>query len=1207
MDTHLDEKAEHRQQYEDKLKLIASGKPSNTDSSPKIGKTVKIRVTKKKRPAAATKDSPVKVATEIPKVAAATTKDIPVKVATEIPKVGNSPKVTGRLNEKLLTVFDELSGFMVKRGEPFKARAYQKAQESIIMYPGEITHENYKQLEKLPGIGETITHKIDEFVTTGTLRILERERADPQNVFSEIYGVGPKKALDIVNKGVKTISELREKQDEYLNTIQKVGLKYYDDILQRIPRSEIDEFHQIFNQTFESTKDTDTKYEIVGSYRRNAKTSGDIDVIITSNNKDVFKRFIDSLLEKGVILEILSRGNAKSLVIAKLPGKPHARRVDFLYTSQEEYPFAVLYFTGSKIFNTVMRGRALSMGYSLNEHGMYKMDGKKKDDKVSHEFRDERSIFDFLKMKYKDPEDRIDGRSVVPEAGEVKSMVPPTAVKEPENIQMTIEEPSKNAKTRKNRVSSEEKAANKENARIEKERVKQLEKERKEAEKIAQKESKVAMKELVKTVKADAKAAAKTQKRQEKEASKAQTKKKRTASPKINIEQNKIEASGDTNAMPTVKANETSACPICRIPPVDADSDDPILHAIQHFKEGGIGVLDKLTEETLNEMLTKTNLVYRNLGPNELPLITDNQYDILESYIKRKYPKNTVVGKIGAPVEKNKVALPHKMRSMNKIKPDTNALASWKSKYKNGYVLSCKLDGVSGLYSTENNESKLYTRGDGDVGQDVSHFIPYLNLPTDTDIVVRGEFVMPKATFSSKYADKFANGRNLVAGTINRLRINDTVNDIHFVAYEVIRPSLKPSEQMKFLKDRGFNTVRNETHTDITNEQLSSLLIDWRVNYDYEIDGVIVTDDHIYPRSSGNPEYSFAFKMALTEQMAETMVIDVEWNASKDGYLKPRVRIEPVHLSGVKIEYTTGFNAAFIESNHIGVGALIQIIRSGDVIPYINAVITPADQCLMPTVPYIWNDTHVDIMLENKDDDETVREKNITGFFKGIDVDGLGGGNVARIIEAGFDTIPKIIQMSKEDLLTIDGFKEKMANKLYNGIREKLDKASLTMIMSASNTLGRGFGEKRFEVIMKECPDILTSMETNQNKITRLSNIKGMASKTAQVFVENIPRFLGFLEDCDLMSKIGDARPLLATTTNETHELFNKSIAMSGSRDKELEVWLKSVGANMSSSVSSNTFALITPELDGTSGKIASAKKHGVQIFTPASFRSKYM
>jgi len=1192
MDTYLDEKGEHRQQYEDKLKLIASGKPSNTDSSPKLGKTVKIRVTKKKRPAAATtKDSPGKVAAETPKIPA---------VATE------TPKVTGRLNEKLLTLFDELSGFMVKRGEPFKARAYQKAQESIIMYPGEITHENYKQLEKLPGIGETITHKIDEFVTTGTLRILERERADPQNAFSEIYGVGPKKALDLVNKGVKTISELREKQDEYLNTIQKVGLKYYDDILQRIPRSEIDEFHKIFNQTFESTKDADTKYEIVGSYRRNAKTSGDIDVIITSNNKDVFKRFVDSLVEKGVILEILSRGTSKSLVIAKLQGKPHARRVDFLYTSQEEYPFAVLYFTGSKIFNTVMRGRALSMGYSLNEHGMYKMDGKKKDDKVSHEFRDERSIFDFLKMKYKDPEDRIDGRSVVTEASDVKSSVPQE--KEPENIQMTIHEPSKNAKTRKNRVSSEERAANKERARIEKERVKQLEKERKEAEKVAQKESKVALKELVKTVKADAKAAAKTQKRQAKEATKAQTKKKRSS--KINIQQNKIEASGDTNIttiMPTVKVNETNACPICRIPHVDADSDDPILHAIQHFKEGGIGVLDKLTEETLNAMLTKTNLVYRNLGPDELPLITDNQYDILEGYIKRKYPKNTVVGKIGAPVEKNKVALPHKMRSMNKIKPDTNALASWKTKYKNGYVLSCKLDGVSGLYSTENSQSKLYTRGDGDVGQDVSHFIPYLNLPTETDIVVRGEFVMPKATFSSKYADKFANGRNLVAGTINRLRINDTVNDIHFVAYEVIRPSLKPSEQMKFLKDKGFNTVRNETHADITNEQLSSLLIDWRVNYDYEIDGVIVTDDHIYPRSSGNPEYSFAFKMALTEQMAETMVLDVEWNASKDGYLKPRVRIEPVHLSGVKIEYTTGFNAAFIESNHIGVGALIQIIRSGDVIPYINAVITPADQCLMPTVPYIWNETHVDIMLENKDDDETVREKNITGFFKGIDVDGLGGGNIARIIEAGFDTVPKILQMSKEDLLTIDGFKEKMANKLYNGIREKLDKASLTMIMSASNTLGRGFGEKRFEIIMKECPDILTSMETNQSKVTRLSNIKGTASKTAQVFVENIPRFLGFLEDCGLMSKIGDVRPLPPTTTNETHELFNKSIAMSGSRDKELEVWLKSVGANISSSVSSNTFALITPELDGTSGKIASAKKHGVQIFTPAAFREKYM
>lgn len=639
-----------------------------------------------------------------------------------------------------------------------------------------------------------------------------------------------------------------------------------------------------------------------------------------------------------------------------------------------------------------------------------------------------------------------------------------------------------------------------------------------------------------------------------------------------------------------------------------SETTEPALLAIQQFKEGGLSVLEGLNQTMLGNMLEKTNEVYRNLGPNEEPLITDNQYDILENYIKEKYPKNKAVGKIGAPVEKNKVKLPYEMASMDKIKPDTNSLTNWKAKYKGDYVLSCKLDGVSGLYTTEDTIPKLYTRGDGKIGQDISHFIPYLNLPSDRGLVIRGEFIMTKSTFTSKYADKFANARNLIAGTINRISINDTVSDMDFVAYEVIKPELPPSGQMKLLVETGFNTVRNETRSDITNAELSDILVDWRANYEYEIDGVIVSNDKVYPRTSGNPKHSFAFKMVLSEQMAETMVLDVEWNASKDGYLKPRIRIEPVYLSGVKIEYTTGFNAAFIETNRIGVGALIQIIRSGDVIPYIQSVITPADEGMMPTVPYIWNDSHVDILLENKNDDMTVREKNITGFFKGIEVDGLGGGNITRIMEAGFDTIPKILEMSKDDLLTVEGFKDKMADKIHNGVKEQLQKASLTTIMSASNTLGRGFSGKKIELIMSEYPDILTSSDAPDIKIQKLANIKGMAKKTAQTFVENIPNFLDFLHDCDLTHKLTvKTTSSMKNKTDTSHILFEKLVVMSGKRDKELEEVLKSVGANISSSVTSKTFTLITPDVDSNTGKVANANKLGIQVLTPDAFRSKYL
>ena len=136
------------------------------------------------------------------------------------------------------------------------------------------------------------------------------------------------------------------------------------------------------------------------------------------------------------------------------------------------------------------------------------------------------------------------------------------------------------------------------------------------------------------------------------------------------------------------------------------------------------------------------------------------------------------------------------MWSMDKIKPDTGYLSKWEVKYTGPYVLSCKLDGVSGLFSG----GKLYTRGNGLIGQDVSHLIPYLKLPNNSDVVIRGEFIISKSVFTSKYAKDFSNARNFVAGVVNSKTVDiSKVNDMRFVAYEVIKPELKPSKQMESL------------------------------------------------------------------------------------------------------------------------------------------------------------------------------------------------------------------------------------------------------------------------------------------------------------------------------------------------------------------------------------------------------------------------
>ena len=638
---------------------------------------------------------------------------------------------------------------------------------------------------------------------------------------------------------------------------------------------------------------------------------------------------------------------------------------------------------------------------------------------------------------------------------------------------------------------------------------------------------------------------------------------------------------------------------------------------MDNFKKNGISFLDSLNEEELTTLLSFANTQYHN----DNSVMTDNEYDIIENYMKVKYPENQYLKQIGAPLTKNKVKLPYFMGSMDKIKPDTNALQLWKSKFKGpNYVLSCKLDGVSGLYTTETQTPKLYTRGDGTYGQDVSHLIPYLNLPKTPNVVIRGEFIISKAIFEEKYKDQFANPRNMVAGLVNQKSSNlneKVLKDISFIAYELIKPEAKPSWQLHILKEKiKVNVVHHfiiEKPSRLTNELLSEILISCRKEYPYEIDGIIVSDDAIYSHNlCGNPEHSVAFKMVLTEQIAEAKVVDVIWTPSKDGYLKPRVQIEPIQLGGVQIEYATGFNGKFIEDNKIGVGALIELVRSGDVIPHIRKIITPATQPKMPsqtTTPYKWSPNHVDIILTEIQSNEDVIEKNITGFFKGIQVDGLSSGNISRIVESGFNNIPKILNMTIVDLLKVEGFKEKTATKLYEGIKMKTQEATLITIMAASNIFGRGFNNKKLELILESYPDVILSNESTETKIQKVESIKGMARKTAQAFVERIPAFLEFLSSTKLeykLVKTPEENDLLNKIINTEHPLYNKTIVLTGFRDQELQEQLKNLGAKQTSSISKNTFILLVKDKQDETSKVQDAKKLNISIMTKEEFKDMY-
>ena len=354
--------------------------------------------------------------------------------------------------------------------------------------------------------------------------------------------------------------------------------------------------------------------------------------------------------------------------------------------------------------------------------------------------------------------------------------------------------------------------------------------------------------------------------------------------------------------------------------------------------------------------------------------------------------------------------------------------------------------------------------------------------------------------------------------------------------------------------------------------------------------------------------------MVLSDQVAEAKVVHIEWNPSKDGYLKPRVQIEPVELGGVTITYATGKNASFIEKNKIGIGAIIELVRSGDVIPDIKKVVVPAKEPSMPDVPYVWNDTHVDIMLVDKSADATVREKNILGFFKALEVDGVGAGVIKKLMAAGYDSVPAILRMREADFLELEGFKKTLANKIYTNIKSGVESASLPVLMKASNIFGRGFGERKLKPVLAKYPNILLDKDSDAKKVEKLVTVDGWSTKSASEFVKHIGAFVAFMKECGLEGRLNASKKETDAGSgsgagvegDKSHPLFGKKVVMTGFRDKDLIKLIESKGGEMGSSVSKKTFAVLVKDIDEDTGKAEQARQLGVSLMTPESFKKLY-
>ena len=649
-------------------------------------------------------------------------------------------------------------------------------------------------------------------------------------------------------------------------------------------------------------------------------------------------------------------------------------------------------------------------------------------------------------------------------------------------------------------------------------------------------------------------------------------------------------------------------------------------------------IIPTLTEAEIESVIKLAADAYYN---TESSLISDEIYDALIDKLHDINPKSKIFKNIGAPITTDtKEKLPFWMGSMDKIKGNQNEINAWKKKYPGPYILSDKLDGMSCLFVIdESDDIKLNSRGDGTHSKNISHLLNYINIDVekfmnsinddDGIIAVRGELIVSKQNFKL-FEKNISNARSMASGIMNSKSTNvkiDQAKKLDFVAYEIILPVMSPEDQFKQLSKWGFDVASNKKVQDISLEMLDDLFDERKKNSKYEIDGIIVTQNKIHVRNnSGNPEYSFAYKGET--ETAITKVIEVIWTPSKDGLIIPRIHFEKVRISQADIEFTSGFNGKYISDNGIGVGSMIEIVRSGDVVPYIKSVRKHAAVTSTPSqYKYTWDKSHVNYVLRDIDNNITVIIKILTRFVKRIGVESMSEGIVTKLVNAGYKTILSIIVMKEKDFLKIDGFQKKLAEKIYNNLQSALKEINDIKLMSASNIFGRGFGERKIRMIINLYPQIITSYnKTTHDKWTNIiMNIPGFDVITTEKFLSSLPKYQKFrskftkivdipiknienddsddTDDTDDTDDIDDSDD----TPNTKFKIFaGERIVFTGFRNMKWESFIESNGGTVTTGVSGSTTLLVyTPGSENTS-KFIRATTLRIPKILKQDFSNKY-
>ncbi len=578
------------------------------------------------------------------------------------------------------------------------------------------------------------------------------------------------------------------------------------------------------------------------------------------------------------------------------------------------------------------------------------------------------------------------------------------------------------------------------------------------------------------------------------------------------------------------------------------------------------------------------------------PLVSDDCYDHWKRQLELHKPDSPFLQKIGNRPKRNKQLLPYILGSLKNKTIDN--IDQWLDKFNENskFVLSHKMDGVAILCEyIDGKFTNAWLRGDHVVGENITHKAKrFVKLTLNKNVTC--EKVYLKGEILLKYDPAklgYKNKRNAVAGILNR---DDNLNlDKLCVIFHTWANSdlSKESHRLDFLKIiLGEENVVRYSITDKNNIIKEAEKLIEEVT-DYDKDGIVITVDESEVENVKVPEYKIAFK--FNKQIAETEVEYVEWNTSRTGRIVPLIRIKPIDIGGITISKCSGFNARFILENSIGKGAKIKVVRSGDVIPYVEQVITKSsnidliESCPTCSQTVSWDENSVNLICKNSLCLAQI-QKRIAHFFEQI---GLEGFSEKMIMSLNCNSIKEIYNLTPDQIISKEGWGKKSAYDFLRKIND-LKNCSSEKILAALGIDGLGTEIAKLLLRNFTFKELIenTHPTINEDFVRKLINIKGIGPKK----IKNI--VLGLYYSTDLIKDLIDVGFRLESSNISSGKLKGKSFCITGTLSKPRKVIEKLIEDNGGVNTSINNCDYLICNNPSDSNKYQKAIQRKIPIIT---------